>query len=1290
MWACLKRVTAPPIFEGDETKTRLAAACNTLLWTFLLILVLYACLAVPFFVEKKGVVLLILAGLIGLSLGVRAVLAAGHVRLAGLAWLSTLWMLATALVLFGGGVRSSFSSFYLSVPALAGLLLGPRSVLPTIALCGLTLAGVAGLEVRGRLPSAYFSNPAGLAWTYVVFAMAYAVVPLIAAVKSANRALAEAHALVAERLQTGEALQRQQRQLDAIRAVGVEISQELDLVKGLRLISERLGGLVGYGRGGVCLWDDAAQVLISHTKLDEPDRGRFGLKLGHGVAGRVAQTRQGMTVNDYRRWPGAPPEVLAHTKITAMMAEPLVYRDHLVGVIHMDSEDPQVQFSEPDRDLLRLLATPAATAIANARLFQEEQERREQLEALRSVSAEVARELDLDRLLDVILRRAVQLAEAEAGAILLWDEETQTLFPRVRIEEFFGNMPKRPIGVGEGLVGRVAATRQGLIVNDYRHWAGARPPILTQTAVAASLAEPMLYRDRLIGVINLANTERRGSFEHRHGVLLRLFGDQAAIAIENARLFEAERRRSAEMESLLRTARAVMSEMDLQRTLERIVAEAADVTRCSHVKLLLLDTATGTLRVGALRGTTLPSDFRMPLGAGLSGRVAETGQPLFVTDPGRDPANVLAAQDRETGVATYLGLPIKARDRVMGVLTFNTTTPRRYGTEELAYLGAFADQAAIAVENVQLYETARQELAERAQAERALARRTQQLEGVRAVSEEIIREMRLPTLLGLIVEHARRLVDGAGGSVLLWDEARQVLVPSVHVGRPGASRASRIALGEGLSGTVARERKGRIVNDYRSSGLARPAILQHTKITATMAEPLLYQDRLVGVINIDNGDTGSTFSAEHGELLRLFATQAAIAIEHARRFEEQQHAYEDLQRAQEELVRTEKLRALGQMSAGIAHDLNNTLATVLGQTELLRLQVKLPEVQAALKVLYTAASDGAQVVRRLLEFGRQQPSRPLIPCDLGSLVDEALEMTRPRWQDEAQGQGRHIEVSRALENLPRVQGNPSEIREALTNLILNAVDAMPTGGRLAVAGCVGPGVSDAAPSGRVILTVSDTGTGMTEETRRRIFDPFFTTKGPSGTGLGLAVVYGIMERHGGKISVASTPGEGTTFTLHFQISDASPDEVGSAGVSRTKRGLCLLVIDDEELVRMTVAEMLRAVGHTVIEADSGEQGLGRLGADRMDLVITDLGMPGMTGWEVAQRVKAAWPRLPVILLTGWGQQISEVTPGYAYVDRVLEKPIRLDELQAAIAGAVAANANHEGGGSPPTQQDTET
>ena len=345
------------------------------------------------------------------------------------------------------------------------------------------------------------------------------------------------------------------------------------------------------------------------------------------------------------------------------------------------------------------------------------------------------------------------------------------------------------------------------------------------------------------------------------------------------------------------------------------------------------------------------------------------------------------------------------------------------------------------------------------------------------------------------------------------------------------------------------------------------------------------------------------------------------------------------------------------MGAGIAHDLNNVLAAILGQVELLKLRVADPEIREGLLTLETAATDGAEVVRRLQDFARPRGASPLVALELSHVALEALEITRPRWKDEPERRGVHIEIRTALTDLPLILGHAPEMREAITNLVFNAVDAMPQGGILTLTG--------SASFEEVNLAITDTGVGMTEEVRTRIFEPFFTTKGPQGTGLGLAVVYGIMERHGGRIAVASALGQGTTVTLTFRVAREAktpPEPPGRAPVIPRR----LLLIEDDPMVRQTMAAILRTAGHSVIEADGAVAGLARLAETPVDCVLTDLGMPELTGWDVAREVRTRRPRLPIVLMTGWGEQVAGEAGHQGLVDRVLGKPVRLEELLRAI------------------------
>jgi PAS domain S-box-containing protein len=703
--------------------------------------------------------------------------------------------------------------------------------------------------------------------------------------------------------------------------------------------------------------------------------------------------------------------------------------------------------------------------------------RTRELEAVRRVGEELTRELDLSRLLGLIGTHTAALMGSSGAMVWLWSDSEQALTPAVHhgIGEW---VRAERLALGEGVVGTVAARREGMIVNDYQRsplrvtrWAAIRP-------VQAVMAEPLLYREQFLGVINVDHLEANRSFQEADRYPLQLFAAQAATAIENARLHEAAVRRGAELETLLAATRSVMSGLELQEILDRIVAEAHRISGVPHVKILLLDRSAGLLRVGAVRGMARVPGETLPLDRGLSAHVIRSGEPLYIAQCAEDPRNLKGERDRALGLQAYLGLPISRGTEILGVLTFNTTTPKNFSPAELAYLTSFAGQAAIAIENARLY-------------------------------------------------------------------------TELH------------------------------------------------------------------------------------------------------------DSYARLQAAQGELVRTEKLRGLGQMAAGIAHDLNNTLAAILGQVELVKLRGVPPDIQESLHTLETAAADGAQVVRRLQDFARQRASLPLVSLALPPVVQEALGITGPRWKDEVQRRGQTIQVRVDLEALPPILGHAPEIREALTNVIFNAVDAMPEGGVLTVTGTTTPG--------GVCLHVADTGVGMPETVRQKIFEPFFTTKGVKGTGLGLSVVYGIMERHGGRVLVASRPGEGTTISLQFQAASAAPREAAPDRPPDPRPARRILLIDDEPVVRRTMAELLRAAGQTVHVAESGPAGLAQLAAALPDIVLTDLGMPEMSGVELARRVKAAHPRLPVVLLTGWGDTAMLSADDRAAVDRVLGKPARMAEVLRVVA-----------------------
>ena len=308
--------------------------------------------------------------------------------------------------------------------------------------------------------------------------------------------------------------------------------------------------------------------------------------------------------------------------------------------------------------------------------------------------------------------------------------------------------------------------------------------------------------------------------------------------------------------------------------------------------------------------------------------------------------------------------------------------------------------------------------------------------------------------------------------------------------------------------------------------------------------------------------------------------------------------------------------------------------------------------------------DAANVVRRL-QFFYQAPERPVdwSRVDLNQVVRQAAEIAGPWCLAQAQAHGISISVETALQEVPPIEGNEVELREALTNLIFNAVDAMPAGGGTVT-------LRTYCQDSQVTLQVQDTGDGMTDEVLQRCMEPFFTTKGPRGTGLGLAVVYGAIQRHEGSVAIESEVGKGTTVTIRLPT-PTGPTEAGSPPQAlHLPRPLRILLVDDEPLVLKVMAAYLTGDGHTVEEASSGQQALEKFRPGKFDLLMTDLAMPRMDGESLARAVKEAAPDKPVILLSSFADQLEALGERPRSFELILRKPIELAQLRQALAQLV--------------------
>ena len=418
---------------------------------------------------------------------------------------------------------------------------------------------------------------------------------------------------------------------------------------------------------------------------------------------------------------------------------------------------------------------------------------------------------------------------------------------------------------------------------------------------------------------------------------------------------------------------------------------------------------------------------------------------------------------------------------------------------------------------------------------------------------------------------------------------------------------------------------------------------------------------------------------------------------------ELRHTLSQLQQAQGQMIQQERLSALGAMTAGIAHDFNNTLSLILGYSEMLTRLLQRPEgitmAGPLLGTVITAAQDAAKMFNRLRDFYRPvEKGQPRALVDLNALVEQAAALTRPRWHGQALGQGVTIQLATDLApDLPRLLADAAELREMLTNLIFNAVDAMPQGGTITLrtrheAGSVpDEGLREAGverpvddDSGSLVLEVADTGTGMDEETCRRCLEPFFTTKGTRGTGLGLAMVYGTVQRHGGSIELESRIEEGTRFSLHLPLRPPAAREAAADNAPLAEQPpRRVLVVDDQEVLCEILVEYLAGGGHTVETALNGAEALAKFRATKSgggyELVITDRAMPGMNGEQLAAEVKRLAPDTRVILLTGYATPGESGLPP-ANIDLVVDKPVSRETLNRAMAQVMDGAELAEGQG----------
>ena len=404
--------------------------------------------------------------------------------------------------------------------------------------------------------------------------------------------------------------------------------------------------------------------------------------------------------------------------------------------------------------------------------------------------------------------------------------------------------------------------------------------------------------------------------------------------------------------------------------------------------------------------------------------------------------------------------------------------------------------------------------------------------------------------------------------------------------------------------------------------------------------------------------------------VRNVETSAAQAAQAENHVKELSHYIAEQERMREQFSQMEKLSALGELASGVAHDFNNTLAGILGRAQLLQRTNDPEKVKHGLDIIIKTAEDGAKTVKRIQDFARQRRDHNFELLSIDQVLMDASEITRPRWKNCAEASNIHIMLDLQIGSNAMVMGDDSELREVLVNMVFNAVDAMPEGGTLTL--------STHTEGDSVIVKVIDTGVGMYPEVRSRIFDPFFTTKGKAGLGLGLAVSFGIIRRHSGNIEVESKYGSGTEFRITLPVAKIVEKSVNESECATTvlpeaaspitepQPPMRLLVVDDEVFVRDLLRDILEGENCDVRVAESGSEAFSLFKEMEFDGVFTDIGMPGMSGWELAREIRQINKQIPIAVITGWGEAVGSHEQKAAGVDWIVAKPFTADRIAELV------------------------
>jgi PAS domain S-box-containing protein len=1135
---------------------------------------------------------------------------------------------------------------------------------------------------------------------------------------------------ISERKRAEAQLRRRNQELAALNEIGQELSKLIEPAEIAQLIHTMIGKVMDNRNLYVALYDQAKEEVafpaytINGKPYHSPTR-----KLGLGLTEYVIRTKKPLLIP--RDVDGALRQLglqLSGRSAQCWLAVPMLVGEKVVGVITIQDYEKPEAYDTAHMELLLTIASHAAIVVENARLYGAMKQHADRTAFTNRISHAVRQTLDLSQVFHTAVRELGTHLNVDRCSLFMRDDVAGRVMnvAEYRVTDVGPAAHNFDTTQVPGL--NAAMEEHGVlafddVAHDHRI-SDLYEKLLKKFKVKSIMYIGVTVGDELLGAFALSTTREVRPWSEADIEVAKSVADQTGIAIRQARLYQKSEATSTREALVNRLGGAIRASLSLPEVLETTVRELGTALSASRVQVRLCDGANEDLFVKtefAADHSKTNEQFDGYYDELLRDYFRNAAEPLVIAniDDYATSSSPLAEGIRfhakDFGLKSTIIWPLAVKEKFRGVICIEQANHvRRWTEDEVLLVESVGAQLATGIAQAELFAIVARAKKEWETTFDAMsdgvfifdpqgrlirvnkAGATMDNEAPQTILGrkccEILRADVDDT--GCIVERSLREAQSVNVEIVPVNLNRPVLVTVEPLFDASQQIVGAVCTARDLSElrkveAVAREGQSLLKNILESAREAiyaldtegnykwcNQAVLDLTgydhqeMIGRNFLERVHEEDRQMRREGFAKALAGepqryeSRYLARNGIVRHALVNSAPIVVDgQTTGVLGIAHDITEQKQERERAARADKLRALGQLASGVAHDFNNSLAAILGRAQLILRRVQDEELIRSLGVIITSAEDAAATVRRIQTFARKSSAAEMESLDLGNLLRDAIEITRTRWQNEARAAGQNIEVVLNADAGSLTRGNASELREVFVNLIVNAVDAMPQGGNLTIC-CNRKG-------DRLHLRFADTGTGMKEEVRERVFEPFYTTKGVHGTGLGLAVSYGIIERHDGTISVSSKPGAGTTFNIDLPVDDSHEPAAAKKGALPTPaQALSVLVVDDDEVVRETLAEMLADLDHKVVTADCGRDAIDKVTSDDFDLVFTDLAMPEMDGWETARAIRKQRPALPVVLVTGYGATARPPSGETDLVAGIIGKPFDFDQVIGTIARVV--------------------